>query len=254
MSVLTRSDAKRALGWLTWLSAFLVAAQYAYGIVDLLRNQSAMAVSLFDYGRSFVYLAWIAPLLCVFPFGTGFCSDWSSGFAAPQILRVGESKYIRSKLLAAGISGGTVWCAGAFLFFLICLARVPLEGPAEYFPYAPNLADAMAIGGPALFMASSLYLYILGGAYYALSSLALSAWWPNPYAAIAFPLLLSQTSSLIVGRLDLPYCLNLGMLIDGASALYLGPTLGLGTLILGSVIALCCVIFSLGVKRRMRNG
>ncbi len=251
---MTASDARRALGYGTRLAALLTCAQYVISMRWALLMKAGYAVDTFDYGLNFVKMGWLLPLFCALPFGLSFFSDWKSGFAAPQVLRVGRARYTLSKAIGAALSGGLTLGVGALAFFGVCCLSAPMiQNPAGY-ASGPNLMDALAMGGWPLYVASIAYLNFMAGAFYALCGLCTSAWCVNTYFSLALPLVVNRMSSLLSTRLGLPFYLNLGMLRSGAAGLPFAQTLIAGTAVFGGLIAVCAALFALRVNRRLENG
>lgn len=252
---MTYGDFRRSMGWLLALCALFNTAQYTFAIFPVLLNGrgEANAMMIFEYARNFNYMGWLAPMLAAVPYCVSFCVDWKSGFALPQLTRVGPSRFIASKLVAVGISGGVVFALGTLLFFFVCCAFLNLEGYLVLFDAAYPMYDALETS-IILYMAGLVCIQFLGGATYALMSLAFSAYHPSAYFALVFPLLINKFSTFLAARLELPSYMNMSMLADGATELHFLPSLCAAFCVFGALIALCCVAFSLGVKRRIENG
>lgn len=250
---MTAIDLRRSMGWLLAVAAAANAAQYILGNYSSLLGP-ANALMAFEYGRNFVLMGWLAPALCALPYCVGFCMDWKSGFAIPQLLQVGRKRFIKSKLLAAGVSGGAVFALGTLIFFGVCCAFLGLDGYREAFGHLTTGTHAMVHTNLAVYIAGMAGLQFLGGATYALFSLAFSAYHPNPYFALVVPMLVSDLSVLLSARLNLPSYMNIGMLADGAVNLSFAGAMIAGLCVFGALIALCCGLFSLGVRRRIENG
>lgn len=250
---MTYGDLRRSMGWLLALCVAFNAAQYTFAILPVLLWGTANAMMIFEYARNFNYMGWLAPMLAAVPYCVSFCVDWKSGFAIPQLTRVGSRKFIRSKLVAVGVSGGAVFALGTLLFFFVCRAFLSLEGYLKLFDTAYPMYDALEVS-IALYMAGLLCIQFLGGVAYALMSLAFSAYHPNAYFALIFPLLINKFSTFLSARLALPSYMNISMLADGATELGFLPSLLAAFCVFGALIALCCAAFSLGVRRRIENG
>lgn len=121
-------------------------------------------------------------VLCALPYGDAHAWEVEGG-AFPYLLRrAGTRRYAASKLAAAGLSGGLVI---ALPFLIFCLVQAFFLAPA------PTPWEEWAVAG------QETLALLNFGACWALSSLALSAFLPNPLVVLALPLCLTRFSWLL---------------------------------------------------------
>lgn len=250
---MTPSDARRAFGMRLVLAIALCAGQYLISVVYEMVQGYDVYIA-FENARLFSYLTWLTPVFAAIPFSTGFAVDFRTRSITPQILRAGRSKYIRSKVLCTALSGGVACAVGLVLFYAILLPGGQMDLYQEAFCDVDGMIEVLLAGHPALYMAGLMGLRFLWGAFYATAALAFSAYCPNTYLVLCFPLFVHRMGLAFARQESVPYWMNLGMLGNGEIAMGFAPTMVIGFAVFSVLIALCAGLFSLGVGRRLEHG
>lgn len=240
---------------------FLVAvaanfAQYYLSQVPFFGTTSS-TVTLFDWGLSFNYLNWAAPVLAALPMGASFCTDWRSGYAWLQIARAGRERYLRSRCLACALSGALVEAAGLALFFLALLpvGSLTQEAILYDYQYMAGFSDILRQAHWSLYVGGLMALRALAGGFFALVGLAVSSFAPNPYIALASPMLLARLCAEITWSFPaVPKWVSQVALSEGLAGLDFWPNLGVGLAVFGGGMALFAALFRAGVGRRLEHG
>jgi hypothetical protein len=184
------------------------------------------------------------PILCALPFTSAFVDDVKSGFIKQYLPRAGYKSYIRSKLLACGLSGGSVLFFGILTSYALSyLVFTPMELALVKGQTAqPYLAQILMI-------AATLFL---SGAFWSLVGFTMSALTMNRYMAYASPFILYYVLIILHER----YFENLYVLYPKD---WLFPSDGwvLGSLgvilLLAELTAVVSLAFAVSAKRRLSN-
>ena len=172
-----------------------------------------------------------------------------------QMLRSGRKRYVVSKMLCTAISGGAAFALGLLVFFLVILPFGHMNQYQAAFESVEGMMSVLLAGKPALYLAGLVLLQGLEGAYYAMTALAFSAFCPNRYLVLCFPMFTYRLNWAALGLFpNHPYWLNLGMLGSGEVGMAFWPTLGVGFAVFLPLIGLCAVIFAVGTRRRLEHG
>ncbi len=251
---MVKMDVRRAFGRWFCLAVVINFAQYYISELPFM-SPPYNAVNLFETGLLFNYLNWMSALIVALPFATSFCADWKSRSALSQILRSGRSRYIRSKLIAAGLSGALVEAVGLFIFFLALLAGGTLDETRELYAHRGYFAKIIADAHWSYYVIGAIAIRSLAGAFGALSGLAFSSFVPNRYFALCFPLFLTRVSMEIQwSSASIPAWVNLLALSEGLIQRDFWSTIGIAVMVFGVGMALCFLSFTLGVRRRLEHG
>ncbi len=135
-----------------------------------------------------------AVIFAVLPYGTAFCMDCKTDYAASIVSRIGVRRYIRSRLASTALSGAGVMGMMMLLISAFCqlFAGMPETpesagflrgGPWEELPF---LMHGM------VFYLLRILLAMLFGSLWATVGLIFSAAFPNPYAALILPFVVYQ--------------------------------------------------------------
>lgn len=252
-----RYDARRALG--LWL--FIAAAAYFFlyfnGISYMLGEREADALMTFEFGASLGLTSQVLPLLAALPFATGFCADWSSGFTVPAALRSGRKRYLTSKCLSCALSGGLAAMGGMLAFALFVNLRFTQDFSTapEYFD-STDLQALIGSGGAlsyASYYAARLFLQFLAGAFWAMTALAFSAFFPNIPMTLCAPLVFYRLLFELGNLLPIPAHLNPTLLDDGMVGLSPGLTLLAALCLYGALGTLLGALFAYRAGRRLRG-
>ena len=185
------------------------------------------------------------PMLCALPFTTSFVDDIKSGFIKQYLPRSGRAAYIRSKLIACGLSGGLVLMLGILLTYgLSALIFTPMElaltdGEAAQ-PYLAQLLTEVA-------------MLFFSGAFWSLAGFTFAALTMNKYMAYASPFILYYVLIILNER----YFPSLYVLYP-KEWLFPSDTWVLGNmgviLLLAELTAIVCTGFSIVLaQRRLDN-
>ena len=141
-------------------------------------------------------------VLCALPYGDAHAWEVESGVFPYILRRVGIKRYAASKLVAVGVSGGLVI---ALPFFIFCLVQTLFLAPM------PTRVEEWMLAWQEIL---ALFSY---GACWALSSLALSAFLPNPLVVLALPFCLTRFLWLLSAFTSCEY-LSVSKAINNISA------------------------------------
>lgn len=155
-------------------------------------------------GYSFggVFCTYLMPILTALPYAASYSVEESNYFVPYKIARSGKRHYSLAKILTAAVSGGLTALIGTLLFTLILSTYLPLVTPqdileTQVLPFGTLLFQ----GGGIPFLMVVMYLITLSGALWAESGLWISAFFPNQYVALCFPMLfkflMTQTGRLL---------------------------------------------------------
>lgn len=124
-------------------------------------------------------LVMIFPIVSALPFTASYIDDIKSGFVKEYLPRMGRSNYIKGKLIACIISGGTVFMTGVLLAYGIsALIFSPMEAA---------LGTDMENPQYLLQIIRQCGLYFCSGAFWSLVGITLSAVTGSKYMAYASP-------------------------------------------------------------------
>lgn len=212
---------------------------------------------VYYYFDLFRGLSMYKKLLAVFaavPFCASFCSDWNCQYIKPVIVRCGLKRYTISKVAACFLSAFATVFLGLCLFILLFLTKQPLypDQPASEFALPP-FGSLVKSPIPALYILAEVCVLSMACALWAVVGLAISAYIPNRFVAIATPLIASYLLERLTGYL--PYFLDLYKLTNCSDVIGQGPLLSFGyfTLVFVGFSCLAGWAFHHQVKRRVRN-
>ena len=251
---MNKMDARRAFGKLFLAAVALYTAQHFIAIWDLV-TEGGEVIALFEYSRSTGYACWLMPVYAALPFATSFCADLNSGQLAQIRLRSGDRRYIASKMTACALAGGSVCALGMLSFWalLTLLSGAPQLPPATGFEFT-YMNQVLMDGHVALLLGGLFYLEFIGGAFWALSALALSAFLPNKYYVLCFPLLLHQVYFALLGAFEIPPQMNALLLLKGTAPFSFWDTMWMAALVAGVGILVCALAFTKRMQWRFRHG
>lgn len=212
-----------------------------YEISDAQHTLNAL-MNFVSYRKMFV-------LAAALPFAANFADEWNSKIVVNCITRKNTIWYTCSNVAACFVSAFAVIFAGMMIFVLIQSMRVPLYDDTNplYGSYAPLIAD----GHPVIALTLQAFVYASSCAMWSVMGLTVSAFLPNKYVAICSPFVFSyiveRFTSNIPGRFSLAV-LPYSRLSDDPIFVFLWSNF-----IFIAVSAVCGVIFTLKVKRRVEN-
>lgn len=248
------SDRRRVFGPWVWACAFLYFLLRFYNILYMLDEPENSALIVFQFSGTLGLGAQILPLLCALPAAGAFAREYTCGFSSPAVLRAGKSRYLRSKVLGAALSGGLVPAVGDIAFFALLhvLYRYDPAGAEALYGSEGMIAVAFAgIWGYLSFFLGIVLIHFFAGMFWALSGLVVSAWFPNLLWAVCTPLILYQVSIELYYWTEIPLFCNLALLQEAQVDLSFGGTLLAGIGLFGLLSALAAGVFARRAKRRL---
>lgn len=196
----------------------------------------------------------LAVLFAAIPYVSSFCSDWKYQYIKPVVIRTGVKRYIWSKIITCFVSGFLTVFIGLILFILFLSLQMPMFpsqniDQAIYPPFAP-LAEG---NFPVLFLLAQSFIFSMSAALWVVVGLALSAFIPIHFVAIATPVI----ASYLLEQLSqyLPAWLNLYYLTSSTDVIHQGPLISFVYFCFIFILfaLLAGLLFDYQVKRRLRN-
>lgn len=248
-------DKRRAFG--TWLliAIFAYLALYVNDISYMIFDSQGDALMTFSMSGAMGMVTYMMPLFAALPFAAGFCSDWNSRFSGAAVIRCGKKKYLSSKIVACGLSGGTVAAGGTLLLILILVIKFPQsEDTMQNLLDSGEFCSVLSMGktGLVLYYIGALIMQFLSGSFWALTGLAFSAFCPNYLLTLCVPLAAYRLCLELYYWELLPAWLCPPLLQDLMIGLNYWQTLlvGFGAFLLFD--ALMGFIFAIRAERRLR--
>jgi hypothetical protein len=184
------------------------------------------------------------PIVCALPFTTAFVDDVKSGFIKQYLHRTGTRPYIKSKLIACGLSGGLVLFAGIIVAYaLSSLIFTPMElALAEGETAQPYFAQLLMVS----------FTLFFSGAFWSLVGFTFSAATMSKYMAYASPFILYYVLIILNERyFETLYVLYPKEWLFPSDAWVLG---GFGViLLLAELTAIVSLAFAITAKGRLAN-
>ena len=251
-------DRSRAFGSRFFLAIFLYFALYINSVWLLLSYPDADALMIFESAGIIGLLGPLMPFVAALPGATLFCADVNAGFCTMPLARSGKSRYLRSKIFAAYLTGGLATMLGTLCFIVFLQIAHPQD-----FSELPQFIDlsgfreglkAGGIAGHVQYYLSRLFLQFLAGGFYAMIALSFSAFYPNVALTFCAPMVLYRLISELFTYVNIPFWLNPVLLEDGSAGIGRIPTLLYALLIFGGFSVLLAALFDFRAKRRLRHG
>lgn len=205
----------------------------------------------------FIDLTMFKKLVVIFaaiPFAASFCSDWNCQYIKPVVIRSGVRKYTWSKVTICFISAFLTVFVGLIIFILLLSLKMPIL-PVENIqdsvvaPFAPLATGPL----PILYILARVFVFSLAAALWSVVGLAISAYIPNRFVAIASPVIASYLLEELTSYL--PGWLNIYYLERSRNVIKEGPAVSFiyfcFIFILLAIIS--GLIFSRQVRRRVQN-
>ncbi|WP_142383402.1 hypothetical protein [Bacillus sp. V3-13] len=220
-------------------------------------STSEAGVTVFYSLDIFIGLTMLKKLVVLFaalPYVASFCSDWKCQYIKPVVIRTGTKKYVWSKIITCFVSGLLTVFIGLILFITLLSFKVPLFpdenlDQAIYPPFAP-----LAVGEfPILFLLAKSFVFSMAAAFWTVVGLAVSAFIPIHFVAIAAPVIASYVLEEMT--IFLPNWLNIYLLTGSADVIHQGPLVSIAYFIFIFILfsVLAGLLFDYQVKRRLRN-
>lgn len=202
-----------------------------------------------------VFCSYLMPIFAALSYSVSYCTEENNHMISYLISRSGKKQYSYEKVLTAAVSGGLTALLGMLLFVIALSTYLPLTTPqyieeTQMLPFGSLLSHSNGLP----FLLVVMYLIALSGALWAEAGLWISAYLPNPYIALCFPMLFKffivQTGRL----LRLPDALRLDRLLC-ANGIFFSEeiTLVVVTVAVFSIIALMGGDFRRRIERRIEN-
>ena len=131
------SDIRRALAGRSFIigmaaMVLVIALSSLESIIDAARSmvplQNGFHAQMITTALQSGWVTLAIPIICALPFTTAFVDDVKSGFIKQYLHRSGTGQYIKSKIIACGLSGGLVLFAGIIIAYaLSALVFTPME-------------------------------------------------------------------------------------------------------------------------------
>lgn len=196
------------------------------------------------------------PAIAVLPAACQFCNDYSSGYFRFVLARKSKRTYLFETMLGTGLIGGIAVAIPLILLLLFSVtcgapylsANVPHTEASVF--YMTVFEDIQFIGGGLFVQAISITLAFLSGAIWSVVGLASSAFSPNKFVAVTFPLALYYGMGVLFYRFNLVQFSPLNTIMPTSSEYIELP------LLFALQIGLVCIAFLLFYIRgywRIRN-
>lgn len=202
-----------------------------------------------------VFCSYLMPIFTALSYSVSYCTEENNHMISYIISRSGKRQYSCEKVLVTAASGGLTALLGMLLFVIVLSTYLPMTTPqyieeTQMLPFGSLLSRNSGIP----FLMVVMYLIALSGALWAEVGIWISAYLPNPYVALCFPMLFKflmvQTGRLLrlpdALRLDRLLCAN-GILLSEEVTLVVVTVAVLG------MIALMGGDFRRRIERRIEN-
>lgn len=183
-----------------------------------------------------------------------FCGDWSCQYIRPVVIRSGVKAYIRSRCLTCFLSAFATSFLGMTLF-IACLSTkmsvFNLQNMEDQ--VSPPFAVLAYSPLPVLYIFAHIFVFSLAMALWAMVGLALSAYVPNRFVAVATPVVASYLVEELTGLL--PRFLNIYSLTRSGDVIGQGAAVSFLYFVFFfvSLSTVFGVIFYFRVRGRIRN-
>lgn len=211
-----------------------------------LYNNSDFAYTFFTSlccGTSSI-LALLFPIIACLPYSSSYAEEYNSGFTNYIYLKVSKTKYVFTKILACGISGGIAISFPVLVFFVICIllkgTTLSGYGIANWITHEKQLF----VNLPVLYCLGYILNSFLCGFIMALGGLTTSIYAKNKYLIHVIPFLIYIFGAMSMANICID--LNPVTLFDINS--YKEATLLNTTIYKISLLIFTGVLFIRGVK------
>ena len=231
-------DQQRGLGRWLGIAVICALALYLHGVIYLITDSSGDAFMTFSMATTVGFAAPVMPFIAALPFATAFCEDIKSGYFALIVSRVSAGRYLRSKVIACMLSGGLASALGLMLFIITINVKFP-----------PGVDVFM---GHFVFYLTRIFLAFLSGAFWAMTAMLFSAFFPNVELSLCVPLVTYRLLAELAWWMYIPAQFNVTLMDVGMVDLS-DPMLMLhGIMLFGGLSAVCATGFYLRALRRVR--
>lgn len=145
----------------------------------------------------FTPFAVLFPLL---PYSVRFADEYNSGYLRFSVMRFGKNRYIFSKIISTGISGGLTIAIPFAIVFLYAMFTHSAPTATSYSDfYSGTVWEAFIINGvPVCVVLYKLLLAFLFGCVWSIVGLMISQLLPNRYATIIIAFVIYQLLWLVL--------------------------------------------------------
>lgn len=228
------------MGFLASLALSLY-SMYKTGGRDVFTNLDIL-IGLQSYRKMFI-------LFAALPFASNFADEWNSKTIVNCVTRKNAGKYAFSNAVMCYLSAFATVFAGMMIYVLIQSTRMPLCDTAQ--PLAPPYGILFQNGTSVPAITLIVFVYALSCGMWAVMGLAASAFFPSKYIAICAPFVFCYITERFTEFF--PEELQLGPLSKSWSEWTPLPAFLKSFLILLAISAVCGIIFTVRVKRRIEN-
>ena len=206
-----------------------------------LLNELFSLISFQDYKRIFV-------LFAALPFASNFADEWNSKAVVNCVTRKKANSYAVSNIVMCYISAFAAVFPGLAVYTLFKSANKPLYNPDNIFGGFAGLFENDA---PMLGLMLMVFVYASSCGMWAVMGLTASAFFPSKYIAICAPFVFCYVIDKFTN--DLPDMFKLGALSFSGSDMEPLPFFLWANFVFLAISAVCGVIFTVKVKRRIEN-
>lgn len=200
---------------------------------------------------------YIVVFLCALPFASSFCTDWNNRYARYSVIRSSARSYGWAKVIVTAMTGFLAIFIGTALFLGILAIFLPVYDAGQPITRGP-FQELLSGFGPLAYFAASILFDALGYGFLAVFALWVSTKITNVFVVMSSPIILYYGWQYLCGAAGLPDIAVFQHVMDitflqkkiqdaGACMLYAGGYFLILILLFG-------VLFTAGVKRRMKNG
>lgn len=206
-----------------------------------LLNELFSLISFQDYKRIFV-------LFAALPFTSNFADEWNSKTAVNCVTRKKAGSYAVSNIVMCYISAFAAVFAGLAVYILFKSATKPLFNPDNVFSGFKSLFEN---GAPMLGLMLMIFVYASSCGMWAVMGLCASAFFPSRYIAICAPFVFCYVIDKF--SKNLPDNFQLEPLSLSLSDMDPLPFFLWANFVFIAISAVCGIIFTVKVKRRIEN-
>lgn len=183
------------------------------------------------------------------PFAANFADEWNSKTITSCVTRKSAFNYAVSNIAVCFISALLTVFIPMVIFGAVsgCGSKIFYNGTTGQITYS----EFLEMGLPFLSIVFYFFTFALSCAMWAVTGMALSAFFPSKYIALGAPFIFSN----VVERLTLGMPPHLNFM--GLSVSYIGfpaaLSLGYAFLIFGGISIICGILFAIKIEKRVQN-
>ena len=215
----------------------------AFKGVDVMQEMELIR-STDGYRKLFVILA-------ALPFAANFSDEWNCMATTSCITRTSARKYSVTNVVMCYVSALSTVFIGMMLFSMIYSISYPLFYPGGGSDGSPYRVFT-SLGLPLLDVAATNLIFAASCAMWSVMGLMLTAFFPSKYIAICAPFVFSYAVERVT--INLPENFDLLAVSLSRSSWSAMPAFFYANALFAGISALCGIVFTLTVKRRVQNG